>query len=94
MSRLRKPNKNIESKEAMQIAMCSRIHHKALKKLKKDGIDMMAYAVSSMDVALFIMRCAADDGEEYKREALEVLAERVDAVNESYGKGDGEFESN
>jgi hypothetical protein len=78
----------------MQIAMCGRIHHKALKKLKKDGIDWMAYAVSSMDVALFIMRCMAGDGEEFKREALEVLAERVDTVNKSYEKGGGEFETN
>ena len=94
MSRGRKPNKNIESKEAMQIAMCSQIHHKALTKLKKNGIDMMAYAVSSMDVALFIMRCVADNGEEFKQEALAVLTERVDTVNESYEKRGGEFEAN
>ena len=93
MSR-KKPSKNIASKEAMQIAMCSQIHHKALKSLNGKGIDMMAYAVSSMDVALFIMRCEAEDGEEFRREALEVLSERVDTVNECYKKEGGEFETN
>jgi len=94
MNRLRKPNKNIESEEAMQIAICSRIHYKALKKLKKDGIDMMAYAVSSMDVALFVMRCVANNNEEFKHNALPIIASRVDAINESFERRRDEFESN
>ena len=68
------------------ISLCIRMVMRNLGTLKKKGISALAYSKVSMEVALYTLRCAAENDEEFKEAVMPVLELSIDKVNKEYGR--------
>lgn len=68
------------------INLCTKMVMRNLATLGKKGISPLAYSKVSIDTALYTLRCAAEDDEEFKEAVMPVLESVVDRINVEYGK--------
>ena len=68
------------------INLCTKMVMRNLATLGKKGISPLAYSKVSIAAALYPLRCAADDDEDFKEAVMPGLESVGDRINVAYGK--------